>query len=107
MPPETPEQHALRFPKLTHAQIIQVTAASTPRRVDPGEILFDQLTADHGIFVALTGSLEIVGVSNGVESILTVLLPGEFTGEVTQLSGRRNPLEFISNRETPQERIRR
>ena len=31
-----------------------------------------------------------MGVSNGVESVLSVLGPGEFTGEVTQLSGRRS-----------------
>jgi len=88
--PETPEQHALRFPKLTDAQVAQLAASSVQRRVNAREILFDQGSADHGVFIVLTGSIEIVGVSNGVETVLSVLGPGEFTGEVTQLSGRRS-----------------
>jgi thioredoxin reductase (NADPH) len=85
VPPETPEQHALRFPKLTDAQVAQLAASSARRRVKAREILFDLGSADHGVFIVLTGSIEIVGVSNGVESVLSVLGPGEFTGEVTQL----------------------
>jgi thioredoxin reductase (NADPH) len=88
--PETPEQHALRFPKLTDAQVAQLAAFSARRRVNAREILFDQGSADHGVFIVLTGSIEIVGVSNGVETVLSVLGPREFTGEVTQLSGRRS-----------------
>jgi len=88
--PETPEQHALRFPKLTDAQVAQLAASSVQRRVNAREILFDQGSADHGVFIVLTGSIEIVGVSNGVETVLSVLGPREFTGEVTQLSGRRS-----------------
>jgi thioredoxin reductase (NADPH) len=90
VPPETPEQHALRFPKLTDAQVAQLAASSARRQVKAREILFDLGSADHGVFIVLTGSIEIVGVSNGVESVLSVLGPGEFTGEVTQLSGRRS-----------------
>ncbi len=90
MSPETPEQHALRFPKLTDAQVSQLAASSVQRRVNAREILFDQGSADHGVFIVLTGSIEIVGVSNGVETVLSVLRPREFTGEVTQLSGRRS-----------------
>jgi thioredoxin reductase (NADPH) len=88
--PETPEQHALWFPKLSDAQIDQLASSSVPRQVNPREILFDQGTSDRGVFVVLSGSIEIIGVSNGVESVLTTLAPGEFTGEVTQLSGRRS-----------------
>ncbi len=90
VPPETPEQHDLRFPKLTGAQIAQLKASGRPRRVNPGDILFDQGSPSPGIFVVLTGSLEIAGLSNGVESILSILGPAEFTGEITQLSGRRS-----------------
>jgi hypothetical protein len=43
--PETPEQHALRFPKLTVAQIAQLRSSSKPRHVKAGEILFNQETA--------------------------------------------------------------
>lgn len=90
VPSETPEQHALRFPKLTNSQLAQLSASSAPRHVNSGEILFDQETADHGVFAVLSGSIEIVGVLNAAESVLSVLGPGEFTGEVSQLSGRRS-----------------
>jgi thioredoxin reductase (NADPH) len=90
VPPETLEQHALRFPKLTEAQVAQLRAFSKGRQVGNGEVLFNQESTDHGVFVVLTGSVQIVGVSNGVESTLSVLGPGEFTGEVNQLSGRRS-----------------
>ena len=81
LPSETLEQHALRFPKLTDAQIVHLRTVGKPRIANQSEILFNQETAGPGIFVVLTGSVEIVGVSNGVESILSVLGPAEFTGE--------------------------
>jgi signal-transduction protein with cAMP-binding, CBS, and nucleotidyltransferase domain len=58
--PETPEQHALRFPKLTDAQVSQLAPSSAQRRVNAHEILFDQGTAGHGVYIVLTGSIEIV-----------------------------------------------
>ena len=33
--------------------------------MQPGEILYDQGDSSHGVFVVLSGSIEIVGVSNG------------------------------------------
>lgn len=99
LPSETLEQHGLRFPKLSDAQIAHLRTSSEPRLSNPSEILFNQETAAPGIFVVVTGSVEIVGVSNGVESILSVLGPAEFTGEVSQLSGRRS-LVLCRARET-------
>jgi len=61
-----------------------------PRQVEPGETVFAQGSTEHGIFVVISGSIEIVGESNGVESVLTVVGPGEFTGEINLLSGRRS-----------------
>jgi thioredoxin reductase (NADPH) len=87
---ESPEQHALLFPKLSGFQISQLEHSGLRRQVQPDEVLFDPETPLPGVFVVLRGSLEIIGVSNGVESVLTVLKPGEFTGEVTQLSNRRS-----------------
>src|SRR5487761_1078609 len=85
-----PDQHALLFPKLSDAQMSALAQSSVRREVHSHEILFDGGSSDHGIFIVVRGSIEIVGVSNGVESILSVLGPGEFTGEVAQLSGRRS-----------------
>src|SRR5580700_8738343 len=77
------------FPKLEDAQIARLASFGEPRQALPGEILFDQGDANHGIFVVLEGSIEIAGVANGEAAALRVLERGAFTGEVNQLSGRR------------------
>ena len=60
------------------------------RVVEAGEIVFDRGDEHHGIFILLSGSLEILGVSGNAETVLRVLERGAFTGELNQLSGRRS-----------------
>lgn len=78
------------FPQLGAAQLERLRSFAPERRVQPGEILYDQGDSSHGVFVVLSGAIEIVGVTNGDETVLMVLGPGTFTGEVNQLSGRRS-----------------
>ena len=52
-------------------------------------MLFDQGDTAHGIFLVLDGSVEVIGVTTIEEELIRVLGPGMFTGEVSQLSGRR------------------
>jgi thioredoxin reductase (NADPH) len=87
--PEIPEQLDSMFPKLEDAQIARLAAFGERRSARPDEILFDQGDVNHGVFVVLDGSIEIVGVSNS-DGVLRVLSRGTFTGEVNQLSGRRS-----------------
>lgn len=88
--PENPPSTDAMFPTLGEAQIERLASFSTRRQAQPGEILFDQGDDQHGVFIVLEGSIELVGISNHHESELTVLGPGAFTGEVNQLSGRRS-----------------
>ncbi|MGA2878525.1 MAG: FAD-dependent oxidoreductase [Bryobacteraceae bacterium] len=78
------------FPKLDQAQIARLNPLGRERHVDTGEIVFDQGDSDHGVFVVLDGSIELVSMVNGEEAVLSVPGPGMFTGEVNQLSGRRS-----------------
>jgi thioredoxin reductase (NADPH) len=78
------------FPQLGAAQLERLRSFVPERRVQPGEILYDQGDSSHGVFVVLSGALEIAGISNGKATVLRVLGPGTFTGEVNQLSGRRS-----------------
>jgi thioredoxin reductase (NADPH) len=87
---ETAEQLDAMFSKLDDAQIARLAVFGNQRRAEPGEVLFDLGDADHGVFVVLSGRIEIHGIANGEESILRVLARGEFTGEVSHLSGRRS-----------------
>jgi thioredoxin reductase (NADPH) len=87
---QTAEQFDAMFPKLDDAQIERLTAFGNERRAEPGEVLIDLGDADHGILVVLAGGIEVSSVANGKESVLRDLVRGEFTGEVSQLSGRRS-----------------
>jgi thioredoxin reductase (NADPH) len=78
------------FPKLDAAQIERLRSFGRERHAQPEEILFDRGDSAHGVFVVLSGAIELLGVSNGDYSLLRVLGPGTFTGEVNQLSGRRS-----------------
>jgi thioredoxin reductase (NADPH) len=88
--PESTEQFDAMFPALTDAQIGRLSAFGKQRRVEAGEIVFDQGDASRGVFVVLEGSIEVVNVAKDREDSLHVLRRGEFTGEVNQLSGRRS-----------------
>ena len=89
MSPDTPEQHALLFPKLSDTHLAEMRRTSILRQTVRAEILFDRETQRPGVFIVISGSIEIVGVVNSKEAVLSVLGPGEFTGELTQLSDRR------------------
>jgi thioredoxin reductase (NADPH) len=86
----TSQEIEAMFPQLGAAQLERLRSFAPERRVQPGEILYDQGDSSHGVFVVLSGAIEIVGVTNGDEIELMVLGPGTFTGEVNQLSGRRS-----------------
>jgi thioredoxin reductase (NADPH) len=87
---ENTQQLDAMFPQLDAAQIERLRSFGRERRAQTGEILFDQGDSSHGVFVVLSGAIEILGVSNGDGPVLRVLGPGTFTGEVNQLSGRRS-----------------
>ena len=86
---ENPTPIESMFPQLEATQIARLVPFGRHRIAQPGEILFEQGDEAHGIFVVLSGSIEIFGISNGDAKLLQTLKAGTFTGEVNQLSGRR------------------
>jgi len=86
----TQERRAQMFPTLSAAQIARAAVHAKRRSVSAGEILFEQGDPNAGIFVILSGTLEVVRPGLVGEDLVTVHSAGEFTGEVTSLSGRRN-----------------
>ena len=78
------------FPALTAAQINRVQSGGKLRQVEKGEILFDVGDMNVPFFVLLSGRMEIVQPGlNGEQSVAKHGL-GEFTGEMTMMSGRRS-----------------
>ncbi len=77
------------FPTLTPAQMERIAAQGRRRAVQAGEVLFEAGAVDVPFFVVATGQVEIVQPSGGAETLIAVHGPGQFTGEVQMLSGRR------------------
>ncbi|MGH9734719.1 MAG: FAD-dependent oxidoreductase [Candidatus Acidiferrales bacterium] len=78
------------FPVLSESQINRVRQVAKPRRVAAGEILFEPGDTGMPFFVLLSGSMEIVQPDLSGEQPVAKHEAGEFTGEMTMISGRRN-----------------
>ena len=78
------------FPKLTQAQIDRIAVHGRTRSVQSGEVIIEQGDTSVPFFVVITGEVEIVRPLGTRETLITVHGPGEFTGEVNMLSGRRS-----------------
>jgi len=77
------------FPTLTEAQIARVAAHGHLRKVEHGEVLVKAGARNASFFVVVSGHLDIVRVSDGIETIVVVHKPGQISGELNLLSGRR------------------
>ena len=78
------------FPTLTPAQVARIAAHGRMRPVRSGEVLVE--AGDHIVpfLVVTAGRLEVVQPSGSTETLITVHGPGQFSGEVNMLSGRRS-----------------
>src|SRR5438105_13298130 len=77
------------FPVLTPAQIDRIRLLGRTRNVQRGEILFEPNDTEVPFFVLLSGSMEIVQPSLDGERPIATHAAGEFTGEITMISGQR------------------
>jgi thioredoxin reductase (NADPH) len=77
------------FPLLTPAQIDRIRPMGRIRTVHSGEILFEPDDTAVPFFVLLSGRMEIVQPSLNGERPLVKHEPGNFTGEMTMISGQR------------------
>src|SRR3712207_5879206 len=78
------------FPTLTPAQIRRIAAHGQKRTMRRGEVLIEQGDRNIPFFVVVSGEVEIVRPSDTTETLIAVHRPGNFTGEVNTLSGRRS-----------------
>jgi thioredoxin reductase (NADPH) len=77
------------FPTLTLTQIQRIASRGHLRRVQEGEVLGEQGDTAGRFFVVVSGELEVVRPASGGNLLIWVYLPGQFTGEIAMLSGRR------------------
>ncbi|HWX56520.1 MAG TPA: cyclic nucleotide-binding domain-containing protein, partial [Verrucomicrobiae bacterium] len=77
------------FPRLTAAQIARIAVHGRVRSVQQNEVLVEQGDRTVPFFVVTAGELEVVRPQGTKETMVTVHQPGDFTGEVNMISGRR------------------
>src|SRR3954462_3375334 len=78
------------WPTLTGGQLERIAAHGRTRKVERGEVLIALSKKIPLFFVVKTGTIEAVQPTRTGDLIVTVLTAGEFSGEVSILSGRRS-----------------
>jgi thioredoxin reductase (NADPH) len=75
------------FPKLTAQQIARLGPHGRRLRTISGQVLSEAGQSHRDLYVVLSGSLEITRPGIHAEEPITVLLAGDFTGEMSTLRG--------------------
>ena len=75
------------FPKLTPLQIARLEAHGTRTETRAGEVLVEPGERHRKLLVVLAGTLEAALPGMRGEELITVLVPGDFTGEMSTLRG--------------------
>jgi thioredoxin reductase (NADPH) len=77
------------FPILSAEQVNRAIPHGRMRSVKLGEVLVEPGSANTRFWIVRTAQLEIIYASGAAEHFVTSLGPGQFTGEISLLSGRR------------------
>ena len=75
------------FPKLNAAQIAALAPFADLERYQNGQTLFATGEREFKFFVVKSGGVEIVDDSGGERQVIVVHEPGEFSGDVSNLTG--------------------
>ena len=99
------EKHDLlsvAFPKLNEAEMASLGACPLTelRKYAAGEKLFQVGDCDCKFFVVKSGEIEIVDASGDPSHVIAVHKPGEFTGEIAQLTGSPALVEGVARRDS-------
>ena len=89
LPPTAKSTAERLFPHLTPAQIERVMAHGQRRTIEAGEVLTDVGDPAGRFFLVMAGQIESVRQTATGDEIIALHEPGQFTGEVSLLSGRR------------------
>ncbi|MBP3954809.1 FAD-dependent oxidoreductase [Gemmata sp. G18] len=90
------------FPKLSEAQLASLGECSLTKseRFRDGETLFECGQRDWKFFVVKRGTVEILDESGDQPQRIHLHQPGEFTGDVDQLTGRPAPISAVARGDT-------
>jgi thioredoxin reductase (NADPH) len=77
-------------PILNAEQMDRIRAFAKPRQVTAGEVLYNPDDDTPPVFVVITGAIKIASVGGGEDRAVTTYTPGQFSGELLMISGRRS-----------------
>src|ERR1044071_4103796 len=77
------------FPVLTAEQVARVAAHGAKRSIERGDVLVQAGQQNYPFFVVTTGQLEAVRSGAAGEEVIANHKPGQFSGELNLLTGRR------------------
>jgi thioredoxin reductase (NADPH) len=77
-------------PILTESQLERVRVFTKPRQVAAGEVLYNPNDDTPPVYVVIEGKIRIVSLAGGVEDTVTTYDPGQFSGELLMVAGRRS-----------------
>jgi thioredoxin reductase (NADPH) len=88
--PMAHETNLTYAPILTAAQIERIRVFAKPRVVTAGEILYQPNDDTPPVLVVISGAIKILAIVGGEEQTVTTYNPGQFSGELLMISGRRS-----------------
>jgi thioredoxin reductase (NADPH) len=90
--------HSVAFPTLDDAQIREFSrcTAATPRTYRDGQTLISIGDRDFKFFVVRSGEIEILDHSGDTPKTVTLHGKGEFTGDVSHLTGRASVISAVA-----------
>lgn len=80
------------FPKLSQAELQRLAEHGREIDLSAGDLIFAEGDPTYHFYVVLAGQIRITKQVGAQEQVLTVHQPGEFTGEISMLTGRPSPV---------------
>ena len=77
-------------PILTESQLERVRVFTKPRQVAAGVVLYNPNDDTPPVYIVIEGKIRIVSLAGGVEDTVTTYDPGQFSGEMLMIAGRRS-----------------
>ncbi len=84
------QRRAQMFSTLAPEQLARIASVGARRQLRRGEVLYDQGDREIPFYVVTQGTLETVRPHDAIEDPISILGPGQFTGEMNMLTGRRS-----------------
>jgi signal transduction histidine kinase len=75
------------FPKLTDDELARLAAHGQEVHLNSGDVIFTEGDPAYHFYVVLSGQIQVTKKVGAEEHVLTIHQPGEFTGEISMISG--------------------